>query len=45
MSAAATALTYLGIVLPLAIAALTIGTLKTFAVISQRKSRGERGRV
>ena len=31
--------------LPLAIAALTIAALKTFAVLSARKSRGRRGRV
>ena len=45
MSPAATSLTYIGIVLPLAIAGLTIGTLKMFAVLSARKERGERGRV
>jgi len=45
MSPAATSLTYVGVILPLAIAALTIGTLKMFTVLSARKARVERGRV
>jgi hypothetical protein len=45
MSPAATSLTYLGIILPLAIAALTIATLKTFSVLAERRARGGRGHV